>query len=124
MTTSADVHLRGASGPVRARARWPVADEPGVLLLFHVGEPCPHIVRPDVLVLEVCLDPPHESAVRDAAAVLGWVADHAAELGAAPARLTVAGRGAGAAVAAAVVRSARAEGWPEVALETNERTSK
>ncbi|MFG2003995.1 alpha/beta hydrolase fold domain-containing protein [Spirillospora sp. NPDC048911] len=120
MTTSADLHLRGASGPVRVRARWPM---PGVLLFFSVGEPCSGASRRDALVLDVCLDPPHESAVRDAVSVLGWTADHAAELGADPGRLAVAGRGAGAAVAAAVVRLARDEGWPEVVLDTNERTS-
>ncbi|MFD0684540.1 alpha/beta hydrolase fold domain-containing protein [Actinomadura fibrosa] len=123
MTTSADVHLRGASGPVRVHARWPAVDEPGVLLILHVGGRCPDTARPDVLVLDVCLEPPHESAVRDAEAVLGWIADHAAELGADPGRLAVAGRGAGAAVAADVVRAARGEGWPEVVLETDERTS-
>jgi acetyl esterase/lipase len=48
--------------------------------------------------------------------VLEWAAEHAAELGADPGRLLVAGQGSGGAVAAAVESQARAAGWPAVAL--------
>jgi acetyl esterase len=122
MTTSADVHLRGSSGPVRARAQWPEAPDPALLVCFHLGPSRGDTARPDALVLDVCLDPPHETALRDAAAVLGWAADHGAELGADPSRLLVAGTGEGAAIAAAVARQAQDEGWPEVQLVTDERT--
>ena len=65
-----------------------------------------------LLVLAVrCLAGAH-----DGMTVLEWAAEHAAELGADPGRLLVAGQGAGGAIAAAVVSQARAAGWPEVAL--------
>ena len=123
MTTSADVHLRGFSGPVRAHAQWPDAQSPALLVFFHLGPSLHGQARPDALVLNVCLDPPYETALRDAAAVLGWLADHGAELGADPSRrLLVAGTGEGVAIASAVARQARDEGWPEVELVTDERT--
>jgi acetyl esterase/lipase len=56
------------------------------------------------------------SGVQDGMTVLEWAAEHAAELGADPGRLLVAGQGAGGAVAAAVATQARAAGWPEVML--------
>ena len=49
------------------------------------------------------------------AEVSAWAADHAAELGADPARLIVAGHGDGARLALAVVLGARDEGWPPIA---------
>ena len=54
------------------------------------------------------------AGVHDGMNVLAWAADHAAELGADPARLLVGGEGAGAAVAAAIVREAQARRWPPV----------
>jgi acetyl esterase len=56
------------------------------------------------------------AGVRDAMTVLEWAAEHAAELGADPGLLLVAGQGAGGAVAAAVESQARAASWPAVAL--------
>ena len=55
---------------------------------------------------------------RDGTNVLEWAAEHAAELGADPGRLLVAGQGAGGAIAAAVAAEARAHGWPAVMLAT------
>ena len=47
--------------------------------------------------------------------VAAWAADHAAELGADPARLIVAGHGDGARIAVAIALGARDEGWPPLA---------
>ena len=56
------------------------------------------------------------AAAPDGMTVREWAPAHAAELGADPARLLVAGQGSGGAVAAAVESQARAAGWPAVAL--------
>jgi acetyl esterase/lipase len=50
-------------------------------------------------------------------AVLGWVADHAAELGGHPHRLLVAGRRVAGARAARLAISAQHAGWPELARQ-------
>ena len=55
-----------------------------------------------------------DAALRDADIALDWAADHAAELGADPQRLVVAGAAAGAGLAAAVAQHACAQGWPEI----------
>ena len=67
-----------------------------------------------LVVLSVCCD---MAGLHDGTVVLEWAADHAAELGADPGRLLVAGEGAGAAVAAAVALEAREQGWPAVSRQ-------
>ncbi|MGH2476335.1 MAG: alpha/beta hydrolase fold domain-containing protein, partial [Candidatus Limnocylindrales bacterium] len=57
---------------------------------------------------------PHGAALADALAAVHWAADHAAELGADPGRLLLAGTGVGGRLAAAVARQARDDGWPAV----------
>ena len=57
---------------------------------------------------------PHAAALEDSLATVHWAADHAAELGADPGRLLVAGLGFGGRVAAAVARQAQEDGWPAV----------
>ena len=56
----------------------------------------------------------HGAALADALAAVHWAADHAADLGADPRRLLLAGTGVGGRVAAAVARQAREDGWPVV----------
>ncbi|NYE10651.1 alpha/beta hydrolase fold domain-containing protein [Actinomadura citrea] len=111
MTTTkrVDIHLRGASGPLRAGVRWSGTDDTRLLLHF---DGAPDGLGPHAVALSPELDAARPGALDDAAAALGWAADHAAELGAAPARLVVAGRGAGAAIAAGLALLARDEGWP------------
>jgi acetyl esterase/lipase len=125
----ADLRLRGPSGRLRARLQWPApADErsdPALLVFFHsLREPhslgcaadpllrglCSHA---GVLVLApACQTTAGDLRFRDAILVLEWAADHAAELGADPARLLVAGVAAGGDLAAAVALHARDQGWP------------
>lgn len=50
----------------------------------------------------------------DATLAVEWVAEHATDLGADSTRLLVGGTGAGARLAAAVVRHAREQGWPPI----------
>jgi acetyl esterase len=72
-----------------------------------------------VLSVEYRLGPEHRfpAAVDDAWAATTWAADHAAELGADPERLVVAGDSAGGNLAAVVALRARDEGGPRIAFQ-------
>jgi acetyl esterase len=60
---------------------------------------------------------PYPAAADDAYAATVWAVDHAAELGADPARVAVAGDSAGGNLAAVVALRARDEGGPELAFQ-------
>jgi acetyl esterase len=115
----ADLRLRGNTSPLPVRVYWPgqSAPQPVPLLVFCIvgagAETACRILSEDagLVVLAVRCD---LAGVHDGLNVLAWAADHAAELGADPARLLVGGEGAGAAVAAAVAREAQAQRWPPV----------
>jgi acetyl esterase len=120
----ADLQLRGSTSPLPVRVYWPgqAVPRPVPLLVFCIvgtgaGARAEATCRslsedPGLLVLAVrCAVGAH-----DGMTVLEWAAEHAAELGADPGRLLVAGTGAGGAVAAAVEAQARAANWPAVAL--------
>jgi acetyl esterase len=120
----ADLQLRGSTSPLPVRVYWPgqAASQPAPVLVFCIvgagagaqaEQTCRRLSEDcGLLVLGVrCLAGAH-----DGMTVLEWAAEHAAELGADPAQLLVAGQGAGGAVATAVISQARVAGWPEVAL--------
>jgi acetyl esterase/lipase len=126
---TAELRLRGRTGTLDAEVAWPApADRPPALLVFFPdpGQDARGLCRAlcrlaGVVVLSAAPraapDEPAATAFEDAAAVLGWAADHAAELDADPERLIVGGEGAGAALAAAVTLHARDEWWPAIARQ-------
>lgn len=107
----ADLMLRGTSGPLRARVEWPASTAPGAPLVLLLGGAAGARLLPATAVVLA----PHDADWPDAVEALEWAADHAAELGADPGRLIVAGAGRGAALAARLARYARDNGWPPVA---------
>jgi len=130
----ADLRLRGASA-MPVRVRWPTrARTVGPLAVF-LPDPDPRngVDRADdELCRRLCagvgavvLCAPLRSArlgsadspLERAASVLEWSAEHAAELGADPNRLLLAGSGAGAAAAVVLALRARDRGWPRIARQ-------
>ena len=127
----ADLQLRGSTSALPVRVYWPgqVTSQPAPLLVFCIvgagadawsGGPgadasCRGLSEDHGLVV---LAVPCLTGAQDGTTVLEWAAEHAAELGADPGRLLVAGQGAGGAVAAAVASQAQAAGWPAVLLAT------
>jgi acetyl esterase len=120
----ADLQLRGSTSPLPVRVYWPgqAASRPAPLLVFctvgdGAGPPaeatCQSLSESGGLLVLAVSCP---AGAQDGTTVLEWAAEHAAELGADPSRLFVAGLGAGAAVAAAVAAHARAARWPAVRL--------
>jgi acetyl esterase/lipase len=108
MSTNADLHLRGG---VRARVTWPPRPAGRPPLLVLVSGAADHArelaARIPAVVVSVEAD-----AAREA---LEWGADHAAELGADPGRVVLAGEHRGATEIAALAREARDRGWPRLA---------
>jgi hypothetical protein len=126
---TAELRLRSRTGPLQAHVAWPEpGDRPPALLVFFsdpgddAGGLCrAFCTQAGVVVLSA---PPRfgpaepaSTAFDDAAAVLGWAADHAEELDADPGRLVVCGERAGAALAAAVTLHARDQWWPAIARQ-------
>ena len=123
---TAQLRLRGDSGPLSAQLVWPAGDArvrgAVMVVLFDDGEPnaaghAELVCRaaadaPGILSLSAAYRRGHE--LEDSARSIEWTADHAAQLGAAGAGLILAGVRGGAAVAAALAIRARDEGWPDV----------
>ena len=83
-------------------------------MLLATDEPAADPLRRALAVRARCV----VLAVHDPGAgpeVAAWAADHAAELGADPGRLIVAGHGDGARLVVAIALAARDEGWPRLA---------
>jgi len=126
-----DGTLPGPAGPLAYRLLRPATPGPHpVVLYLHGGgwtvgdqtadEPlCRDLcVRTESVVVSVdylhAPEHPFPAAADDAWAALTWVADHAAELGGTPGRLTVAGYSAGANLVAGAAQRARDEGGPSI----------
>ncbi len=130
-----DQAIPGPRGPIPIRIYWPDA-EPGrsraVLVYFHGGgwvhgdldthDPiCRYLAAgADLIVVAVDyrLAPEHKfpAGLEDAMAATHWVADHAGELGADPARLAVGGDSAGGNFTAVITQEARTSN-PKIAAQ-------
>jgi acetyl esterase len=128
--------IEGPAGPIPIRVYWPQANSevtPPVVVFFHGGgwvvgdldsydgTARLHTVGANAIVVSVeyrlAPEHPFPAAVDDAWAVTQWVAAHATELGADPARLAVAGDSAGGNLAAVVAQLARDTGGPPVTFQ-------
>lgn len=124
-----DLEIDGGAGRLRARHYAPVLGEGAPLLVFlHGGgfvfgdldthdAPCRVLCRHGgmhVLAIDYRLAPenPFPAAVDDARAALRWAHEHAAELGADPARVGIGGDSAGANLSAVVAQLAASDGGP------------
>lgn len=131
-----DRDIPGPAGPLGIRIYWPPtasADQTPVVVFFHgggfvVGDldthdgTCrQHCVGTDAIVVSVdyrlAPEHPYPAAVEDAWAATLWVAEHAAEIGADPARIAVAGDSAGGNIAAVTAQRARDDGGPRLVFQ-------
>ena len=132
---AADLRLRGRTGPIPVRVRWPASQTlgsppPVIVVLADPSGASVAAPADNTLCDELCAglgalvlraswaarrDDGPDSALERAAAALEWAADHAAELDGDPGRLIVAGRGNAAVAAAALALRARDRRWPRLA---------
>jgi hypothetical protein len=109
LSQDADLRLRGG---FRVRVAWPPAtsgERPPLLVLVGADPDSGRELAVRIPAVVLAVEP---AAAREA---LEWGADHAAELGAAPGRIVLAGARRDAAAVAALAREARDRGWPRVA---------
>ena len=115
----ADLQLRGSTSPLPVRVYWPgqAASQPVPVLVFCMAGAGAGAKPNKPAAGSARIGPAGAGRARlagahDGMTVLEWAAEHAAELGADPARLLVAGQGAGGAIAAAVVPRRERLGGP------------
>jgi acetyl esterase len=128
--------IDGPAGPIPVRLYWPPetgAAPPPVVVFFHGGgwvvgdldtydgTARQHAVGAGALVVSVdyrlAPEHPFPAAVDDVWAATQWVAEHAADLGADPRRLAIAGDSAGGNLAAVVALLARDAGGPAIRFQ-------
>jgi acetyl esterase/lipase len=103
---TADLRLRFGALRVRSTVQWPLAGAAWLALVLRDElSPSDRWVQGSVV---IALDGGHPERIE--LAILGWAAEHAAELGADGAHLLV----AGGARAARLALAARENGWPEL----------
>ena len=129
-----DRTIPGPAGAIPVRVLTPGEDGPyPVLVWFHGGgwvlgdldggihalRLLANVAGCVIVSVDYRLAPEHRfpAAVDDCLAATRWVADHAAELDADPARIAVGGDSAGANIAAVVAQQARDGGGPELAFQ-------
>ena len=114
-TRDAALRLRGRTGRVRAKVHWPgapgAARAPGLLVHLYDDPGTADAQNRDLCARTGCVVVaiPGSATVDEIAGLLGWIADHAEELEAAPGPIRVAGS-----TADAVLERARRDGWPPV----------
>jgi hypothetical protein len=110
--TSAALRLRGRDGPLRARIDWPAGEPEALLVFIGDDESTGRALGEALHAVTLCAAC---ATHHDARGALEWTADHAAQLGADPARLVLAGAGPAAALAAAAAAAAGAhDRWPAI----------
>lgn len=130
-----DRAIPGPAGSIDIRIYWPAgesADLPIVMFFHgggfvvgdldtHDGTARQHAVGADAVVVSVdyrlAPEHPYPAAVEDAWAATLWAAEHAAELGADPNRIAVAGDSAGGTLAAVMAQRARDNGAPPIVFQ-------
>ena len=130
--------IPGPAGDIRLRLYWPPAQDrvggvPAIAYYHGGGHVIGSLDTHDLVARNLCagvgglvasvdyrMGPEHRfpAAVDDSFAALLWLRDHAASLGADPARLGVHGDSAGANLAAVVALMARAAGGPQLRLQS------
>jgi len=130
---SADLRLRGRSGPIPVRVLWPASpvlgSPPPVVVVLADPSGTAAAVADHALCDELCAglgalvlhaswtgrhDDTPDSALERAADALEWAADHAVELDGDPGRVLVAGRDRAAAAASGLALRARDHAWPHL----------
>ena len=133
-----DRDVPAPAGTVAIRIYWPPTGSEGgellpVVVFFHGGGfvigdldsydgTCrQHAVGADAIVVSVdyrlAPEHPYPAAVEDAWAATQWVAEHAAEIGADPTRMAVAGDSAGGNIAAVMAQQARDKAGPGLVFQ-------
>ncbi|SPM43196.1 Acetyl esterase/lipase [Mycobacterium numidiamassiliense] len=131
-----DRDISGPAGPLAIRIYWPTTDSAAPLpaiVFFHGGGfvigdldsydgTCrQHAVGTEAIVVSVdyrlAPEHPYPAAVEDAWAAMLWVAEHAAEIGAEPTRIAVAGDSAGGNIAAVMAQQSRDNAGPGLVFQ-------
>ncbi|BBY08383.1 alpha/beta hydrolase [Mycobacterium noviomagense] len=128
--------IDGPAGTINIRTYWPPSSSEAttpVVVYFHGGGfvsgdldthdgTCrQHAVGADAVVVSVdyrlAPEHPYPAAVEDAWAATQWAAEHAADLGADPTRLAVAGDSAGGTLSAVIAQRARDNAGPPISFQ-------
>jgi hypothetical protein len=111
LSQDADLRLRGG---LRVHVTWPPQTPDAPPLLVYVAPRNPAVAHELAVHLPAVVLSVPGMDLHAAREALEWGADHAAELGAAPNRLSLVGDHGAAGLLAALARHARDRGWPPI----------